>query len=196
MIERNLLKNNKGYSLIEMITVIAILSIMVGGMTFGVSLVFSKDAFKCATAINDAVYDARAISMTKPGDYKLKVSKATGEFMAEIVQGDASSETVVQTIRLDEKDTIDSIEVNLDSDSTTYNVDSSDIYIGFDKSKGNADTYGTDFAGGKIGDSAPGGSATYSDGVIVFTVKQKRGNKPPETVSIVTSTGKHFVGDR
>ena len=52
-------QNNSGYTLVELIVVIAMMSILAGGMSLGVNLLFSKDASRCATRLNDALYEAK-----------------------------------------------------------------------------------------------------------------------------------------
>lgn len=190
-------KNNNGYTLVELITVIAIISIMMGGVSYGVNLVFSKDAVKCATHLNDAVFEARSVAMTKPGDYLLKVSQASGVYYAQIIEKTESGESLYQDMPLDDKKTIAKIEFAFDQDSAfTGDVKDSPIYISFDKSKGNITGIGTNINVTKIKDSVAPGESGYTDGVITFTVTQKKGNKPPQDVTIITATGKHFVGDR
>ena len=77
--------NNAGFSLIELIVVIAIMTILVGGASLGISLAFSKDAAKCATMINDAIYTTRMNSMSKAGTYTLTIEKnGDNKYIAEI----------------------------------------------------------------------------------------------------------------
>jgi len=175
--------NNDGLSLIELIVVISIMSILTGMVSIGINLAFSKDATKCAGKLNDAIYTTRMESMSKAGAYYMEVKKTGTEYVAVINDGTSD----VSTEQLSENGRISSISCELNGD--TIEISESDtVKIAFDKSKGNVNKYND------IAFTTDGSSGTYVDGLIVFTIIQKNGNKS-ETVTPVTSTGKHKVGN-
>lgn len=171
--ERNTKLNNAGMSLIELLVVISIMSIMTGTMAISANLVFSKDAEKCATRLNDAISTARMNAMSKPGTGELVVKKQGGEYVA--VYDDGSSEN------LSENNKISNISCSFNG--TTVVISESDsVNIKFDKSKGTV-AY---FNGENLLESG-------ADGLAVFTVEQTTGNKKSD-VTLVTATGKHMLG--
>lgn len=160
--------DNKGFSLIELLVVIAMMGILTGGAALSVNLLFSKDAAKCATKINDVINEVRMESMSKAGAYEVEFKKDSNDYYAVINGGDP--------ILLNEKGRIKSITV---AGPVSKDFATDTLKLSFDKSKGNVD---------KID-----GSNVSTDGVIVFTVTQNAMDKEAY-VSLVTSTGKHQVG--
>ena len=95
--------NNKGFSLIELIVIIAIMGVLVGGASLGIGLVFSKDAMKCATRLNDSIYDARANSMYKAGKFELSIDNTGSANVATVSQTDVTP-IISDTVYLDGED--------------------------------------------------------------------------------------------
>ena len=170
--------NNKGFSLIELIVIIAIMGVLVGGASLGISLVFSKDASKCATRLNDSIYDARANSMYKAGKFKLSIDNTGSANTATISQTDLTPVTS-DTIYLDG--------VDLSAKFVTEAVPAVKelelpVTVTFDKSKGNVVYFYAN------------GDRVYDDGIIVFDITPRRGNRTAK-VQLVTTTGKHTIGE-
>ncbi|MGN0377925.1 MAG: type II secretion system protein [Suilimivivens sp.] len=65
--------NNKGVTLIEILVVVAIMSIAVGGAGIGISLAYSRDAEKCAKTINAALENTRMMSMSEKGNFTMEL---------------------------------------------------------------------------------------------------------------------------
>ena len=178
--------NNKGFSLIELIVIIAIMGVLVGGASLGIGLVFSKDAMKCATRLNDSIYDARAISMYKTGKFELSIDNSGSANTATISQTDLTPATS-DTVYLDGEDS--SKKTTISARFVTEAVPagtaiSLPVSVTFDKAKGNVysvvDAYGM----------------TYGDGIIVFEIEPLRGNRNRKAkVQLVTTTGKHTIGE-
>lgn len=175
-------QNNEGFSLVELIVVMAMMFILVGGMSISASLVFSRDAAQCASKLNDAIYTARMDSMSKPGAYFMQIKKVAGEF--EVVLNDGTSD--VYSEKISENGKIKAISFDLNGENGQI-TDSNTVKIVFDKSKGYVKTFNDKEI------TTDGANGTYKDGLIVFTVSQKTGTKT-EDVTLVTSTGKHKVG--
>ena len=178
--------NNKGFSLIELIVIIAIMGVLVGGASLGIGLVFSKDAMKCATRLNDSIYDARANSMYKAGKFELSIDNSGSANTATISQTDLTPATS-DTVYLDGEDS--SKKTTISAKFVTEAVPagtaiSLPVSVTFDKAKGNVysvvDAYGM----------------TYGDGIIVFEIEPLRGNRNRKAkVQLVTTTGKHTIGE-
>jgi len=176
--------DNAGTSLVELIVVISILAALAAGSALGISLAFSRDASQCATKLNDMIYRTRMDSMSKTGNFYLEIKLDNGNYKAQLVNDSG----VVYEEWLSEKGRISSISAELNG--TAYSISGTDtVKISFDKSKGNVRSFnGTDI-------TADGASGTLTDGVILFLVTSRRGNKTDQ-VTLVTSTGKHKAGVR
>ena len=175
--------NNKGFSLIELIVIIAIMGVLVGGASLGIGLVFSKDAMKCATRLNDSIYDARANSMYKAGKFELSIDNSGSANTATISQTDLTPVTS-DTIYLDGVDS--NKKTTISAKFVTEAVPagtalSFPVNLTFDKAKGNV-YFDVDADG------------TYDDGIIVFNITPLRGSRTAK-VQLVTTTGKHTIGE-
>ena len=175
--------NNAGVSLIELVVVISIMTALTGTAALGINLAFSRDANKCATKLNDAIYTARMESMSKVGAYYLEVKKEGNDFVAII--NDGTSE--VYNEKISENGKISQITYALNGPAVGIDG-ATTAKIVFDKSKGNV----KEFNG--VGFTSDGASGTNVDGLIVFTIDQRTGNRS-DTVTVVTSTGKHKIGN-
>ena len=178
--------NNKGFSLIELIVIIAIMGVLVGGASLGIGLVFSKDAMKCATRLNDSIYDARANSMYKAGKFELSIDNTGSANTATISQTDLTPATS-DTVYLDGEDS--SKKTTISARFVTEAVPagtaiSLPVSVTFDKAKGN------------VYSVVDADEMTYGDGIIVFEIEPLRGNRNRKAkVQLVTTTGKHTIGE-
>ena len=175
--------NNKGFSLIELIVIIAIMGVLVGGASLGIGLVFSKDALKCATRLNDSIYDARANSMYKSGKFELSIDNSGSANVATISQTDVTP-IISDTVYLDGVDS--NKKTTISAKFVTEAVPagtaiSFPVNLTFDKAKGNV-YFDVDADG------------TYDDGIIVFDITPLRGSRTAK-VQLVTTTGKHTIGE-
>ena len=178
--------NNKGFSLIELIVIIAIMGVLVGGASLGIGLVFSKDAMKCATRLNDSIYDARANSMYKAGKFELSIDNSGSANTATISQTDLTPVTS-DTVYLDGEDS--SKKTTISARFVTEAVPAGTairlpVSVTFDKAKGN------------VYSVVDADEMTYGDGIIVFEIEPLRGNRNRKAkVQLVTTTGKHTIGE-
>lgn len=72
-------KKNAGFSLVEIIVVIAIMAVLVGMTSVGISLMFSRDAEKCATEIEGGLDKLRAYSMSKKGKWYMEIKQEVSD---------------------------------------------------------------------------------------------------------------------
>lgn len=173
--------NNKGTSLVELLVVIAIMSILTGGITYGASLLFSKDASRCATNINDAIYQARIDAMSKAGKYTLTIMSEAGTGVnTAVISTDAEGVSPV-TVYLDGESNASKtiISAKMIDESGSETELSLPVVVEFDKAKGCV----------KVGSGS-----VSAEGIICFDISQKRGSRT-DKVQLVTSTGKHTIGD-
>ena len=178
--------NNKGFSLIELIVIIAIMGVLVGGASLGIGLVFSKDAMKCATRLNDSIYDARANSMYKAGEFKLIIDNSGSANTATISQTDVTP-IISDTVYLDGEDSSKktTISARFVTEAVPEETDLKlPLNLTFDKAKGN------------VYSVVDADEMTYGDGIIVFEIEPLRGNRNRTAkVQLVTTTGKHTIGE-
>jgi len=169
--------HNAGFTLVELIVIIAIMGVVVGGASLGVGLIFTKDASQCATRLNDAIYSTRMKAMSKAGVYELVIDNASGVNTAEVLCDSASFDHIY----LDDSDT--SLKTNITckyiTDSGAESAVDLPVKLSFDKAKGSI----------KIDDPS-----ITTDGIICFDIDARRGSNN-SSVKIVTSTGKHTIGD-
>lgn len=181
--EKRSAMNNKGFSLIELIVVIAIMTIVTGTVTIGISVMFSKDAERCATRLNDAIYTTRMENMSKIGDFVLTVTTDDGTSDGKCI-AIIDKAGVSQTIYLDgdsgKRTTINPIFTNESGVETSLTLP---VNIKFHKAKGNVV-------------SITAGGTEYTDpvGILTFNISALRGNKESK-VQLITTTGKHTVGE-
>ena len=125
------------------------------------------------------------LTMSKSGDYSLAIYVNTdGNYYYVIDDGDDT--TADEEVFLSENKKIQAVTCHLDS--TEYVISGgSPLRIYFDKTKGNVKKINTSVIGT--------GSGEVADGIITFTVTQRRGNGRTDMVKLVTATGKHTVGD-
>ena len=113
---------NKGLSLVEILVVVAIMSIMVGGASVSVSLAYSRDAEKCAKTIDTAMENARMLSLSEKGTFTLEVDMVGNKLYIH------SSESAVPVL---EEDLQKRVSIYVPGQASVNNVT-----VQFDKSTG------------------------------------------------------------
>lgn len=114
-------RNNKngGFSLVELIIVVAIMAIVVGVIGLSVGTLTGRKTAKCADEIVSTLERARVLTLGKEQnqvEFVLLQNSSTGEYRAQIYQGG----TIVSD-RIVGKEPI-TIQVYFDDDSTPYNL--------------------------------------------------------------------------
>ncbi len=81
-------QDNRGYSLVELLVTIAILTIMTGAVGVSIALAFSRNAEKCAKEIDTSLEKSRMYAMSQTGDNSFILDIANRQIT---VGGDAES---------------------------------------------------------------------------------------------------------
>lgn len=167
-------KQNKdsGYSLVELIVVIAIMAIMVGVMSIGISLMFSRDAEAVAKTIDDELSEARMLAMSRDGEFELVLHlDSSNPANNNIVINKDSS--LYKSVTMKKRATL-----NVSGGGLASPITSGDVKIVFDKGNGSVKTIN-------------GGTAS---GVCLIEATAARLTTKKSTVSLVAATGRHYVG--
>lgn len=91
--------NNQGFSLVEMIIVIAIMAIMITTVGLSLSLVSGRKVKKCADEIVSTIERTRVLSLGKDQgqvEFILSQDASSGEYHVRIYQGSNASDAPVQ----------------------------------------------------------------------------------------------------
>ncbi len=166
--------SDKGYTLVELVAVIAIMVVMTGALALSLSIVFNEDAQRAVSLIDDELTEARMLSMSKAGEFVLVIDTETNPKMNRIIikRGGAA----YKTIPID-KDVL----ISMRQGATTVANPGTDIEIKFDKATGSVV-------------SVNGATGTSIENKIyeVMAVAQK-GNKPEAKLSLIVNTGRHYI---
>lgn len=161
--------NHAGMSLVELLLVIAIISIAVGISGIGISLVFSRDCEKCAKTIDGELATAKMNAMAQKGTFIMTI-----DALGHSVEVNSSERGTIL------KETVQSrVTVSFEAIGGTTDLSSAEeISIEFDKSTGKVKTVSS-------------GGAT-ADGTI-FKIHCVNDNGKKATTVLVVATGKHYV---
>ncbi len=173
--------DNRGVSLVELIVVVSIMSIIVGIASYGLSMMFTRDANYIAVRIDDELAEARTLQMSRGGVYiyELHIDGADPFTGSEVNIYSAADETAPKsTWTLQSKTKLDKKVTITVSDGGSYSKSSGDVVIIFDKAKGSVKTV----------DGASGRGKAYS-----ITVTSKRNASKQKTVTLVGNTGRHYT---
>ena len=166
-------RNDKGYSLVELIAVITIMTVVVGVAGLSVTLMFSQDAQKAAKLIDDELAETRMLSMSKSGAVSMVLhtdgSTEPTNNSIEIIRGGSTYKNV-------NIDRIVSITVK---GPTGESSPGDDVEIVFDKSNGSVVSVD--------GDPVP------ANAVYEIIAASKRGSAKTVTVTLVGNTGRHYI---
>lgn len=135
-------KNNKGYSLVELIIVVAIITILGGTVMFSISLIFSADAKGCAHSLTSALADTKVNAMGRDGAYMELTRDSNGDiWVTQWVKKSSWMESgnpqKIGTRRITVYYFAEGTEVgDFDSTTGTELASGTTIYFSFDRSTG------------------------------------------------------------
>lgn len=168
-----------GYTLVELMVVIAIIAVVLSATTLSVNLLFSKDAAQVSSKIDDELTEARMLSMSKNEPYEMvfcidNASSGHNHKILIVKNGNISSPEKVIELSSHVK-----ICVKKGTTTIVDESDTTDLNLKFDKSNGSV----TEINGG-VPDSAE---------IYTFDVKAERGTQKESTVRLIPMTGRHNV---
>ena len=170
---KNKITDNRGISLVELIVVISIMVVMVGITAFGVSFMFTRDTNYVAVRIDDALTEARMLSMSREGKFTC------------VLHIDSDPKKCTVTINNDVAGVVSEYKKVLLDKSVTIEVTGTgvaagpgdDVTIEFDKSNGSVKN---------INGSAP-------SGVYTIRVTSTKNAAKVKDVTLVSTTGRHYT---
>lgn len=164
--------DNRGVTLVEILLVIAIMSIMVTVTSAGISLIYSRDAEKSAKYINSALEKAKMLSLSKKGTCTLSVNGANHTLFINF-----STEGTVEEIGLPENVTI-----AVSAWGSARHTEGEKVTIEFDKTSGRVKEVAIDDA-----------VLADEDYYMVKINAQANSSKKQAEVLLVKATGKHYI---
>lgn len=160
-------KQNDGMSLVEILIVVAILSVVVGMSGISISLLYSRDAERAAKSMNTMLEQSRMYCMSREGDFTFGMDTENSECS---ILPDGSVEELPTRVTY-----------TLASEGS-YDISTNKrVEISFDKSTGRVD-----------GISVDGTALNVKDVSLIEMQAENTGGKRA-TVVLVVATGKHYV---
>lgn len=156
----------------ELLLVIAIMSIAVGIAAVGLSLVYSRDAEKCAKLIDNALEETRMSALSQAGSFRLTVD-GTNHILSVESLGSAAPE---------EKQLPENVEIKVCAEGGSAKAEGKCITVEFDK------------AAGKVKEITVDGAAVGRDSYHTVRISaEARGNSRKAAVMLIKLTGKHYI---
>ena len=179
--------DNRGYSLIELIVVISIMAIMVGIMSFGIGMMFTRDANYVAVRIDDELTEARTLAMSRDGVFTYVLhadNDPSGDHKGGFIRIDQTVVTGKDEHDHDITVTTEYKKVLLDKGATIAVTGASldvsgNMTIVFDKANGSVKS---------VNGSAPASGAVYT-----ITVTSTKNSSKIKEVTLVATTGRHYT---
>lgn len=159
------MKNNKGFTLIELIVVMAIIAVCFGIAEASVSTVFSSEAKKCANELNSDISKCRINAMSRSGTVFLKIYRdGGGNVIADYTEnGSVVSSDTTGGSRCGVTYTTDA-QHSLDPAGAA-------LYLSFDRETGALVTLQLDGGGNLVEAGQQCGSISVSGGQRIFTIQ-------------------------
>jgi prepilin-type N-terminal cleavage/methylation domain-containing protein len=179
MLVRNAKRNNEGYTLVEILVVVALIGIALGVITMSLATLFSANAKKTAYNMSAMIAQARVNAMYKSAPVFVRFYIDGDSIMGQYYEA-GLPKTVAEVMGSDRV-----VVEFVTTDGTTVAFDGTpgkEIYIGFDRLSGRLRA-ASDFA-----------SVSYTGGVSAIDLSSSA--SAIYEVSINPVTGKHEVGGR
>ncbi len=158
--------------MVELIVVISIMVIVTGIASLSVSVMFSRDAQRAASLIDDELSDVRMMSMSKADVITMIIQTSADPKLNTIELWKTGDAAAFKTINIDK-----SVLISLKGSAT---VDPGNpIKIKFNKANGSVE---------EINDAAPAANGLYEIEVVSQT-----GNAKTVSVMLVANTGRHYI---
>ncbi len=153
-------KQNKGFSVVELVITITLITLLATSVGIGVSLLFSTDARGAANNFNSLISSCRVATLGgEPNPYVMISYDATEDaYYGELVYSEVTSvaggvQVVTPTISLDREKLADrSMEVVylIEGSTTEYEISGTPLTFGFDSDGGMDFTKGPNAASGTV----------------------------------------------
>ncbi|MDD6156095.1 MAG: type II secretion system protein [Lachnospiraceae bacterium] len=130
-------QNNRGYSLVELVVVIAIMAVLTGFVVLSVSMISTKKAKQCRDELESKLEYVRTVNLSKSATVANIYKNAEGEYVLKL-------KTTVKGVETETEYPLDSKgctmryskEVTAVYSDTLPEVDDTGIFIEFDRSSG------------------------------------------------------------
>ena len=129
--------NNKGLSLVELIVVIAIMGVIAGMVTMGLSAAMSKPAEECAEKMATALKNGRLTTMGKQSIQMKFYVDGNGSIWLEETITKADGSVTLSSTKIGEKGV--NVEYTL-TDGSVYNLGTTPLVLSFNRSSGSFNT--------------------------------------------------------
>ena len=175
-------KNNKGYSLVELIIVIAIMALLTGTAFFSISMIFSAGANACANSMKEALAENKVIAMGK------------SEAKLEIYRGDDECVYVIQWMKQKKSDAWIPKETDEEGNAVPEKIGNSRVAVTYRAKDGSMGLLKN--AGDSIELCYDRGSGSFSDkseGCILCETIWVKGGSRSYKLTLVELTGKVTV---
>lgn len=162
-------KKENGFTLIEVIVVIAIMAILISVTGLSIKFAYSKDCESAAKSIDSQLANLRSMTMNQIGNFKIRLTTLDDENRLDLYK----DSVVIDTVELGKR-----VQISFLPDEVLHDADW--VEIEFSKSNGKvlAITYSN-------------GALTTLPAVFSFHIGNSSGKN--KNVELVTLTGKHYV---
>ena len=113
---------NKGFTLVELIVVIAVMAVVIGGLTVGIGSINRADAQKVSRYLNSELDSLRTSTLSVNADWKLKITTEDGKTVINTYKNNECVDTFRcgSRISLSYKDEAEAVEESITAVSYTH----------------------------------------------------------------------------
>lgn len=170
--------SNKGFSLIELIVVIAVMVVVTGFIVYGVSVLSSGDANKASKTIYNQLTSTQRSTLSMSGKWSLEIINNSGTNTLNIYRDDGTGNQLQTSEKLGSRIEL-SYNTKNDEASAQQLGNGDRLIVTFERSTG------------KILDVTKNGSSIYDSGKTdLYIMAKGRGSSSNYTVKVIYATGK------